>query len=300
MIPVSGDGSRSLPTLADGTNAAGSAIISESSKPGGSPAPDRQCRQHAPQGDYRGLESMSSIREEKTNAPIAASGVQGLDEILGGGFTPRRLYLIEGVPGSGKTTLAMQFLLEGVRCQEPVLYVTLSETKEELEDTAASHGWSLDGITVHEVVPGENSLHEDEHYTMFHPSEVELNETTKTILQAVDQLKPQRVVFDSLSELRLLSGSPLRYRRQILSLKQYFAGRNCTVLLLDDMTSADRDLQVQSISHGVVLLEQLRRDRKWDQHAHRRRCRDGKVEPGRSICHRRSRSRRAHGDVPFR
>ncbi len=200
---------------------------------------------------------MTSTREEKTNAPIAASGVQGLDEILSGGFTPRRLYLIEGVPGSGKTTLAMQFLLEGARCQEPVLYVTLSETKEELEDTAASHGWSLEGITVHEVVPGENSLNEDEHYTMFHPSEVELNETTKTILQAVEQLKPQRVVFDSLSELRLLAGSPLRYRRQILSLKQYFAGRNCTVLLLDDMTSSDRDLQVQSISHGVVLLEQL-------------------------------------------
>jgi circadian clock protein KaiC len=187
----------------------------------------------------------------------AASGIAGLDEILAGGFTPRRLYLVEGVPGSGKTTLAMQFLMEGVRRGEPVLYVTLSETREELESTAASHGWSLEGITIREVVPTEASLQSDDQYTMFHPSEVELAETTKTILDHVDTLKPRRVVFDSLSEVRLLAGNPLRYRRQILALKQYFAGRNCTVLLLDDMTSSDRDLQVQSISHGVILLEQL-------------------------------------------
>jgi circadian clock protein KaiC len=137
------------------------------------------------------------------------------------------------------------------------LYVTLSETKEELAATAASHGWTLDGMSIREVVPSEASLHQDEQYTMFHPSEVELSETTKTILDQVDQLKPRRVVFDSLSELRLLAGNPLRYRRQILALKQYFAGRNCTVLLLDDLTASDRDLQVQSISHGVILLEQL-------------------------------------------
>jgi circadian clock protein KaiC len=193
----------------------------------------------------------------KTALPIAASGVIGLDDVLGGGFTPRRLYLIEGVPGSGKTTLAMQFLLEGVRSGEQVLYVTLSETKEELEDTARSHGWSLDGMAMREVVPSEASLHDDEQYTMFHPSEVELNETTKKILDEVERRKPQRVAFDSLSELRLLAGNPLRYRRQILALKQYFAGRNCTVLLLDDMTSSDRDLQVQSISHGVILHDQL-------------------------------------------
>jgi circadian clock protein KaiC len=201
--------------------------------------------------------AISNEPDKNTSQTIAASGVNGLDEILGGGFTPRRLYLIEGVPGSGKTTLAMQFLIEGARCQEPVLYVTLSETKEELEDTARSHGWSLEGITIREVVPSEASLNNDEQYTMFHPSEVELNETTRKILEEVDRLKPRRVVFDSLSELRLLAGNPLRYRRQILALKQFFAGRNCTVLLLDDMTSADRDLQVQSISHGVILLEQL-------------------------------------------
>lgn len=188
---------------------------------------------------------------------IDASGVAGLDEVLGGGFTPRRLYSVEGVPGSGKTTLAVQFLMAGVRRQEPVLYVTLSETKEELADTATSHGWSLDGIDVFELVPQEGGLDADEQYTMFHPSEVELNQTTMAILAEVDRLKPQRVVFDSLSELRLLAGNALRYRRQILAFKQYFAGRNCTVLLLDDMTGADRDLQVQSISHGVIFLEQL-------------------------------------------
>jgi circadian clock protein KaiC len=188
---------------------------------------------------------------------VDASGVAGLDDILGGGFTPRRLYSVEGVPGSGKTTLAMQFLREGARRKEPVLYVTLSETKAELIDTAASHGWKLDGISVFELVPQETGLRADEQYTMFHPSEVELNQTTTAILDEVERLKPRRVVFDSLSELRLLAGNPLRYRRQILALKQYFAGRNCTVLLLDDMTAADRDLQVQSISHGVLLLEQL-------------------------------------------
>lgn len=187
---------------------------------------------------------------------IDATGVAGLDEILGGGLTPRRLYSVEGVPGSGKTTLAMQFLMEGVRQQEPVLYVTLSETKEELLDTATSHGWTLDGITVYEMIPSESALTGDEQYTMFHPSEVELGQTTTAILEEVVRLKPRRVVFDSLSELRLLAGNPLRYRRQILAFKQFFAGRNCTVLLLDDMTVADRDLQVQSISHGVLLLEQ--------------------------------------------
>ena len=188
---------------------------------------------------------------------FAATGIDGLDDILGGGLRTNRLYLIEGVPGSGKTTLAMQFLQEGVRRGEPVLYITLSETKEELQEVAESHDWSLDGITLRELVPSESALHPDEQYTMFHPSDVELSETTKAILEDVERIKPARVVFDSLSELRLLAGNPLRYRRQILALKQFFAGRKCTVILLDDLTSADHDLQVQSIAHGVVLLEQL-------------------------------------------
>ena len=135
------------------------------------------------------------------------TGVDGLDDILSGGLTPHRLYLIEGVPGSGKTTLALQFLLEGVRRGEPVLYVTLSETEEELVAVAASHGWSIKDITVRELVPSEDSLRPDDQYTMFHPSEVELSETTKMILSDVERIKPARVVFDSLSELRLLAGT---------------------------------------------------------------------------------------------
>ncbi|MBI3546198.1 MAG: AAA family ATPase [Gammaproteobacteria bacterium] len=188
---------------------------------------------------------------------FAATGIEGLDYILGGGFTSNRLYLVEGVPGSGKTTLAYQFLLEGVRLDEPVLHITLSETEEELRAVAASHGWSMDGVNVRELVPSENTLQPEAQYSMFHPSEVELGETTKTILADVERIKPTRVVFDSLSELRLLSGNPLRYRRQILALKQFFAGRRCTVIMLDDLTATERDLQVQSIAHGVVLLEQL-------------------------------------------
>jgi len=200
---------------------------------------------------------MNTNSNESNGPQLHASGVVGLDSILGGGFTSRRLYLVEGVPGSGKTTLATQFLLEGLRRQETVLYITLSETKEELEATAESHGWSLEGMTIHEIVPSEASLQHDQQVTMFHSSEVELSETTKAILDEVDRVKPTRVVVDSLSEFRLLAGNALRYRRQILSLKQYFSGRSCTVMLLDDMTAADRDLQVQSIAHGVILLEQL-------------------------------------------
>ena len=188
-------------------------------------------------------------------APRAATGIPGLDDILGGGLTPHRLYLIEGMPGSGKTTLAFQFLLEGVRRGERVLYVTLSETEEEIRAVAASHGWSLDSVTIRELVPTENSLEPKEQYSVFHPSEVELTETTRKILADVDQSRPTRVVFDSLSELRLLAGNPLRYRRQILALKQFFAGRRCTVLMLDDLTSSEHDLQVQSIAHGAILLE---------------------------------------------
>jgi circadian clock protein KaiC len=167
------------------------------------------------------------------------------------------MYLVEGVPGSGKTTLGMQFLAAGAQLGEPVLYVTLSESAEELNDIAESHGWSLNGITVRELIPSEHSLDPDDQYTVFHPSEVELSETTKQILKDVEQKKPARLVFDSLSELRLLAGNPLRYRRQILALKQFFSGRGCTVILLDDLTATERDLQVQSIAHGVISLEQM-------------------------------------------
>jgi circadian clock protein KaiC len=194
--------------------------------------------------------------ETATNV-VAATGIEGLDDVLGGGLTRDRTYLIEGVPGSGKTTLALQFLREGAQRGESVLYVTLSESEEELRAAAASHGWSLDGVTIRELVTSEASLRAEDQYTMFHPSEVELSETTKTLLQDVERIKPSRLVFDSLSELRLLAGTPLRYRRQILALKQFFGGRNCTVLLLDDLTSTDRDLQVQSIAHAVLRLEQM-------------------------------------------
>jgi circadian clock protein KaiC len=195
--------------------------------------------------------------QPETQRPKASTGIAALDDVLGGGLTPNRLYLCEGVPGSGKTTLAVQFLQEGARSGEPVLYITLSESEAELREVAQSHGWSLEGISIRELVPNESALNPHEEYTMFHPADVELSQTTRTILEDVERLKPARVVFDSLSELRLLAGNPLRYRRQILALKQYFSGRRCTVLLLDDLTSGDHDLQVQSIAHGVIHLEEL-------------------------------------------
>jgi circadian clock protein KaiC len=200
--------------------------------------------------------SMSS-QGAHAQRPVANIGIEGLDNILSGGFTRNRLFLVEGMPGSGKTTLAMQFLLAGARAGEPVLYVTLSETADELRAIAESHGWNLDGLRLKELTPSEDELETSEQNTLFHPSELELADTTKRMLADIDQLKPMRVVFDSLSELRLLAGNALRYRRQILALKHFFSTRRCTVVLLDDLTSNDRDLQMQSIAHGVVLLEQL-------------------------------------------
>lgn len=198
------------------------------------------------------------FNETNDNPPsLVMTGIAGLDDVLGGGFTLNRLYLVEGSPGSGKTTLAFTCLLEGLRRGEKGLYVTLSETRAELAAVAKSHGWSLDGIEVLELVAPESELEPDNQSAMFQPSEIELGVTTKAILAEVARVKPKRVIIDSLSELRLLAQSSLRYRRQVLALKQYFIGRECTVFLLDDLTSESEDLQLQSIAHGVLTLEQL-------------------------------------------
>lgn len=193
-------------------------------------------------------------------ASRATTGISGLDDILCGGLIVNRLYLIEGEPGAGKTTLALQFLLEGLKNGERGLYLTLSETREELIAGAESHGWSLDGIEIVELLATDLDLISDNDLTMYNPSEVDLGATTRAVLDAVQRTNPSRVVFDSLSEMRLLAQSSLRYRRQILALKQFFIGRNCTVLLLDDGTSEGPDLQLQSLAHGVVELVQLAPD----------------------------------------
>ncbi len=191
------------------------------------------------------------------DVPRISTGSEGLDVILGGGFDPNRMYLYEGRPGTGKTTIAFQFLLAGVRREERVLYVTLSETKRELTLVARRHGWELDGVDIFELVPPETTLDPERELTVFHPAEMELSETTSLIFKEVERINATRVVLDSLSELRLLAQNPLRYRRQVLALKHFFATRNCTVVLLDDLSSSQDDLQLHSIAHGVVMLEQL-------------------------------------------
>ncbi len=194
---------------------------------------------------------------EPTDLPRISTGSEGLDDILGGGFDANRMYLYEGRPGTGKTTIALQFLLRGVRNGERVLYISLSETERELRLVAKRHGWSLKGVDVFELVPPETTLDPARELTVFHPAEMELTETTNLVFKEVQRVNPTRVVLDSLSELRLLAQNPLRYRRQVLALKHFFTNRNCTVVLLDDLTSSQDDLQLHSIAHGVVMLEQL-------------------------------------------
>ena len=187
-----------------------------------------------------------------------STGVVGLDDILGGGWPQTHLFLVEGEPGSGKTTMGLQFLLAGSKLGEKGMYITLSESKRELQAVARSHRWSLDGIALFEFTPTERNLREEDQYSAFHPSELEFQDITQAILTQVELINPRRIVFDSLSELRLLARDSLRYRRQILALKHYFSTRLCTVVLLDDLTS-EASNQLQSIAHGVVVMQRLTR-----------------------------------------
>jgi circadian clock protein KaiC len=207
-------------------------------------------------GEVGGLSRMNSTNER------ISSGNGGLDTILRGGLPANRLYLVEGMPGSGKTTLALQFLLEGVKAGEPVLYITLSETSEELGVVAGSHGWSLAGINLFELASAEEVLGPGRDQSILHSWEMELGRTIELIREQVERVKPKRVVFDSLSEMRLLAQDPLRYRRQLLHLKQFFSGLETTVYLVDDMTggTGERDNHLHSLCHGVVTLERLTLD----------------------------------------
>jgi circadian clock protein KaiC len=188
----------------------------------------------------------------------AATGIVGLDDVLSGGLSRGHVFLLEGQPGTGKTTVALQFLLAGAQAGEKTLYITLSETERELRSGARSHGWELDdSIQIYELTPPENLLDSDQNQTLLYSSDLELGEATRQIFQVVEQVRPSRVVIDSLSEIRLLAQSSLRYRRQILSIKHYFARYEATVVLLDDLTTEAHDKTVHSVAHGVIRLEEL-------------------------------------------
>lgn len=194
----------------------------------------------------------------KSGARVS-TGIEGLDDVLGGGLPASRMYLIEGAPGTGKTTLGMQFLLQGRAAGERGLYITLSETRDELQTVAESHGWSLDGIEIFEL-SREDEFAPGSEQSVLYPAEIELGEAVQHVIEAIDALLPQRVVFDSLSEMRLLAQSSLRYRRQLLALKQHLSSRNCTVMCLDDKSSEPGDLKLHSIAHGVISLDQWSHD----------------------------------------
>jgi circadian clock protein KaiC len=197
---------------------------------------------------------------EQASMDQASMGTEGLDDVLNGGLVRGRLFLLEGSPGTGKTTIALQYLLAGLPAGERVLYITLSETEDELRASAASHGWSLAGLDIFELVPPENLLDDEQQQSLLYSSDLELGETTSRIFAAFERIRPDRVVLDSLSEIRLLAQSSLRYRRQILALKHYFARQNATVLMLDDLTTDTNDKTVHSVAHGVIRLEELSPD----------------------------------------
>ena len=210
---------------------------------------------------------MATASPEQTSKKMDAqadtrvsSGCIGLDKILNGGFPRGRLYLIEGDPGAGKTTIAMQFTREGVSKGERVLYITLSESRADLSHAAQSHGLSIENVEIVELLPNEGDLLPEQQYTVFHPAEVELNDRMQRIVKEIQRVRPDRLVIDALSELRMLAKDPLRYRRQILSLKDFMAGQECTVLLLDDRSSREPDLQLHSVVHGVISMDKVPRE----------------------------------------
>jgi circadian clock protein KaiC len=198
------------------------------------------------------------MTRDRIELPRASTGVSGLDAVLGGGVARNRLHLLEGSPGSGKTTIALQFLITGAQAGEAGIYISLAETEEELRDGASSHGWMIpEGVEVFELVPPESAVDAEQHQSLLYSSDLELGETIKRIFEAIERVKPKRVVIDSLSEIRLLAQSSLRYRRQILALKHYFAKHQSTVIMLDDLTTDTTDRAVHSIAHSVIHLDQL-------------------------------------------
>ncbi len=199
---------------------------------------------------------MSTDDGATNSSEPARTGIEGLDDILAGGLQRNRLYLVEGEPGTGKTTLALHFLMEGARFGEKCLYITLAETEEELRTSAKSHGWDLAGIDVFELLPPENLLDEQQQQSLLYSSDLELGETTRLAFEAINRTNPDRIVFDSLSEIRLLAQSSLRFRRQLLALKHYFARHGATVVLLDDLTAEANERTMHSIAHGVINLSE--------------------------------------------